>query len=437
MSPAHVAVGPFRASPSAAPILLQRQQGAEQHARFRPCISCKSARRSTVVVKAAFALPQPTTSPWGIWTGLTIAGAVGFWSEKTRLGKELSGPLVSTLAGLLLSNISLIPCNAPQYGIVNKFLLPLAVPMLLFTADLKKILADTGKLLAAFCIGACATVAGTLVAFKILPLASLGADGWKVASALCARHIGGAINYVGVADTLNLSAAAQAAGLAADNLLCALYFTTVFQLARKIPADPAPEAAAAVDQQTAAPETSTKAGITVLEGATAVALSTALCYLSSIIAAWMNVPSALIPVATALTVALATAIPKVLAPLVASGEGIAAILLHVFFGAVGANASISAVIESCPALFFFCFLQIGVHLGLTLGVGRLFGFTRRDLLLASNANVGGPTTAAGMAAAKGWRLSLVPSLLVGTFGYATATFISCALGVTVLQKMAV
>ena len=40
-----------------------------------------------------------------------------------------------------------------------------------------------------------------------------------------------------------------------------------------------------------------------------------------------------------------------------------------------------------------------------------------------------------MAAAKGWRLSLVPSLLVGTFGYAIATFISCVLGVTVLQYM--
>ena len=47
----------------------------------------------------------------------------------------------------------------------------------------------------------------------------------------------------------------------------------------------------------------------------------------------------------------------------------------------------------------------------------------------------GPTTAAGMAAAKGWRTSLVPSLLVGTFGYAIATFLACGLGVTVLQHI--
>ena len=63
--------------------------------------------------------------------------------------------------------------------------------------------------------------------------------------------------------------------------------------------------------------------------------------------------------------------------------------MQVFFAAVGANASIAAVVQSCPALFLWCFLQISVHLSLTLGVGRMTGFSRRDLLLASNANVGG------------------------------------------------
>lgn len=49
----------------------------------------------------------------------------------------------------------------------------------------------------------------------------------------------------------------------------------------------------------------------------------------------------------------------------------------------------------------------------------------------------GPTTAAGMAAAKGWRSSIVPSLLVGTFGYAIATFIGVAIGFKCLQPMSV
>ena len=47
----------------------------------------------------------------------------------------------------------------------------------------------------------------------------------------------------------------------------------------------------------------------------------------------------------------------------------------------------------------------------------------------------GPTTAAGMAAAKGWKTAIVPSLLVGTLGYAIATFLAVWLGTTVLQYM--
>lgn len=63
-----------------------------------------------------------------------------------------------------------------------------------------------------------------------------------MAAALGARHIGGAVNYVGVAETLGISGSAQAAGLAADNLVCAAYFAVIFHLARTIPADQTPSA---------------------------------------------------------------------------------------------------------------------------------------------------------------------------------------------------
>ena len=44
---------------------------------------------------------------------------------------------------------------------------------------------------------------------------------------------------------------------------------------------------------------------------------------------------------------------------------------------------------TAPSLFLFSSIQIGTHLVLTLGAGKLLGFNQRDLLLASNANVGG------------------------------------------------
>ena len=67
------------------------------------------------------------------------------------------------------------------------------------------------------------------------------------------------------------------------------------------------------------------------------------------------------------------------------------VAVQVFFAAVGAAGEVRAVVQTAPALFVFCFLQIAIHLLLILGAGRLAGFTRKELLLASNANVGGET----------------------------------------------
>ena len=95
---------------------------------------------------------------------------------------------------------------------INQYLIPLAVPMLLFDSDLNRVVNDTGTLLLAFVAGAMATVVGTLVAFPVLSLKSLGPDvGWRVACALAARHIGGAINFVAVAETLKIGGSAVSA----------------------------------------------------------------------------------------------------------------------------------------------------------------------------------------------------------------------------------
>ena len=43
----------------------------------------------------------------------------------------------STLFGLALGNLGVLPPEAAVYGVVNAYLLPLAVPLLLFAADLR------------------------------------------------------------------------------------------------------------------------------------------------------------------------------------------------------------------------------------------------------------------------------------------------------------
>ena len=67
---------------------------------------------------------------------------------------------MSTLAGLVLSNSGVVPCDHRAYVAVNRFLLPMSIPLLLFSADLKRMVRLLGPMMLAFLLGSAATIAG-------------------------------------------------------------------------------------------------------------------------------------------------------------------------------------------------------------------------------------------------------------------------------------
>ena len=65
---------------------------------------------------------------------------------------------------------------------------------------------------------------------------------------------------------------------------------------------------------------------------------------------------------------------------------------------------------------------------ISLVAGKVFKYDLEEILLVSNANIGGPTTAAAMAIAKGWKNLIGPILVVGTIGYIIGNYIGTTLG---------
>ncbi len=375
------------------------------------------------------------TNAWAVWTILLAAAACGLLGERTPWGRRLSGVILTMGVTFALSNLGVIPSDGvPAYDVVWGYLVPLAIPLLLLRADLRRILREAGPTLIAYAVGAVGTVIGTITAFHIVPL---GPEGWKLASIFSATYIGGSMNYAAAAEAVGLhSGDLLSAGVAADNLVMALYFLVLFALPgigwlraryrRRTPqaAGPDPDAVgAAIPDPGAALPRFPEIGRSTL----ALALAAGLCWAGYGIAAAAGWHGGGILVTTALTVTLATAIPGPLRTL-DGAEVMGAFLMQIFFAVIGASANVAVVLRVGPLLFAFAALILLIHLVFLLGVGRLLRLDLAELVIASNANMGGPTTAAAMAVARKWDTLVLPAILCGTLGYAVATFLGVALG---------
>jgi len=403
------------------------------------------------------ALNAPIISnKWYVWSALSIAGSLGLNLEKTKIGAALSPPIITMASTLLACNTGMLPVTHNVYKIVSSYLIPLSVPLLLFDANLNVIFKTTGSLLKAFLCGTIGTFIGSLIAYILVPLKNI-AGSEKIIAALCGRHIGGAINFVAICDVLNAPSNLVAAALAADNVIVALYFLFLFAVAapskddfevkkniKIVKSEVCPlktagiipfsaetnERSAVVDESsvtTIAPtEIASKIAsapeqITIASMASSLSVALVVVAMSEIFQHLYGMNTILS--ASVITVLLATLFPTHVGSLSKSGSAIGTVFMQLFFAVTGAQGHITTVLRVAPGIFVHSFIQVAIHFLVAVQLGKLFKLPFREIVLSSNANVGGPTTASAMASSKRWKSLIVPALLTGVFGYAIATVV--------------
>ena len=393
--------------------------------------SCRRRRchRASSVSSVTMTSSTFMTSPMTVAAVVLGCAYAGERAKATRVGRALSGPVSAMALGALVANVAGQGTMAWELGEVQKLAAFLATPLLLFGADVRETLTSTRKLLTPFIVGAIGTAIGALVAtivvFRTFGGGDYGGlghqDAWKLAAALAAKNIGGGLNYVAVASTLGMSSSAFVAGIACDNVFALIYFPLVSFLANKHRGAESAAGEASTSESAAFGDAPKPTRVGDILGAAFAAC--AMLALGQAIA-----PNAALPTTTALTVLFATCAPKSLTkPLSTTGQILGDALLFVFFVIAGASGASLASLN--PSVLGFLAILYAVHLTIIL-VSSATVFSKDDprvAVLASNACVGGPATAAALASAARWPDLLVPGILIGQFGNAIATFIGLAL----------
>lgn len=387
---------------------------------------------------------------WALWSILIGIAALSIYLEQTYTwASKVTGAIIGLVIAMALANFNVIPTDAPTYDAVWEYVVPLAIPLLLFNANIKKIWRESGRILVMFLLGAIGTVIGVFVAFFLLR--NYVPDLYRMAAMMTGSYIGGGVNFAAMAESFGAGEEWISALTVADNLLMALYFFVLlaipsinFFLNRfKHPhIDAVNENADNKEGETLAAQYWGRKDISLKDIAFAMAIAFIVVWLSTEISGYL---AAVIPTGnfgldllngllgnkylliTTFTMLLATYAPNFMGNVHGANE-IGTFLIYIFLVVIGVPASIPVIVTQAPILLVFTGVIVLINMVVSFIFGKIFKFNLEEILVCSNANIGGPTTAAAMAIAKGWNKLIGPIVLAGVFGYIIGNYLGIFMG---------
>jgi uncharacterized membrane protein len=380
---------------------------------------------------------------WSIWA--IMLGCVGLciYLEQTYLwAAKLTGPVLALAAAIALSNTGILPMESPSYDIVWGYIVPLCLPLLLFKASIIKVFRTTGSMFWAFNISALGTVIGAVIATLIfqdsVPFVA------ELSGIMTGSYIGGGVNFFALAETFKPPKELTSSLLVADSVIMAGMFIllislTQFKFFRKNFPSPHQQEVEDLGGENTLQAASfwEPRKISLLDIAKAMGIAMLIAAASAKLAEWIGVtnsPQMLKSILgnqylliTVISVTVATSFHKHLDK-IQGAEEIGTYLIYIFFFTIGIPADLYLIVTEAPVLFLFCLVIAIVNFLVTFGLGRFFNMKLEDLTISVQACLGGPTAAAALAIAKGWKDLVLPGLLVGIWGYVIGTWLGVAIG---------
>ena len=353
-----------------------------------------------------------------------IAGATALaflLDHRVRWLSKVGASLLALILGAILSNTGLVPATSPVYSVIEGPLTSLAIAWLLLAVNLSDLKVAGPRMMGAFLLAGLGTALGAMVG-GIVFAGSFGENTWRLAGVFTGTYSGGSVNFVAVARGVELPDFLFAGAAAADALTTGIWLAACLMLPvwlGRFYKAAIPGEDEARNEKVHPHPFFEKIPLSTLDLANLLAVGFILVLASE----WVGgVIPGIPPVLWLTTFALVVGHMKpFLKPRGALQLGNLA--LHFFFVIIGIHSRISEILSIGMEVFYYTLVVVGVHGLVVFGIGRLARMDVGSLAVASQAAIGGPSSALAVAVSKEWNRLVLPGIIVGLLGYALGNYL--------------
>jgi uncharacterized membrane protein len=353
---------------------------------------------------------------------------LAFQLERIPQLKALSASLIVIILGALEANFGLIPTSSsapPLYDGIFAYVAPLLIVFLMLGIQLKSLKKAGLPMILNYLLGSLGVMVG--VALGILAVSgrqSLGENFHVVGGMLTATYIGGSTNLNAVALTYNFAkeGTLYAAISAVDNIITALWLGACIMIPKLMKKRFPTKQQTAATTENYSEELKEESTISPSDIGILVALGCAILFAAEQLAAWKPSIHRIIWLST-LSLVLAQV------PFVQKLRGsrtLGMFCSYLFLSVIGVYCDIQALLkdgQTALTLAIFITIIITVHALFQFGIGYLLKQDWDVMGIASQANVGGATTALSVAKSLDREDLGLGGIMIGLLGNAIGTYL--------------
>lgn len=371
------------------------------------------------------------TDPIAILAVLCLNIVVTEWLVRHTFIRHGGTALMVIVVTAVAANLGVIPANAQQAPVYNgifEYVAPLAIFLPLLQVNLRDVLKAGLPMISSFLIGAGGTVLGVVVGlWAVDGPQALGEAYRALGGMFVGTYTGGSVNFNALALHYGI---AQEGGLYAgavvvDNILTTFWMVATLALPRllkglsaKRPGGSSEEAISGVEEDTESLHPADLALLLALGGG-AIWVSNRMA--DVLAGAGLAIPPIILLTTVALILAQFPTVNRL-----RGNKVLGMFAVYLFLSVIGAFCDFAALAQSGSlglTLLLFVTIAVLIH-GLTaFGAAALLRQDWDIAAVASQANIGGATSALALARSLGRSDLVLPGVLVGSLGYGLGTYL--------------